>query len=301
MAASKSGINKGKGTFIVLYLGPALIIYLGLVIWPLIQAFQFSLYRWSGLSNVATFIGLHNFQKLAHDDVFWRSLEHNLALLVIGGAVIVAISLVAAHLLAEKGRSARLLRGVILFPQMMSLTVVAILWMFIFNPQFGIVTGLFNVLHLGNLSKTWLAYPPTALPAVGIAFAWFAIGFYAMLFSAGLKTIPDEVKEAAELDGAAGWQKFRKVTWPMLWSIKRIVLVHLTILVLNIFVLVYLMTAGGPDRATEVLLTYMYQRAFQDSQLGYATAIAVANFVVAMVLTFLVLLVIGKDPTEARP
>lgn len=300
MALSRSGLNKGRASFIALYLAPALIIYLGLVIWPLIQAFQFSFYRWSGLSSFATFVGFQNFQQLGKDQVFWRSLEHNIALLVIGGIVIIAVSLVAAHLLAERSKSARLLRGVILFPQMMSLTVVAILWMFIFNPQFGILTGLMNLAHLSQYTKTWLANPATALPAVGIAFAWFAIGFYAMLFSAGLKTIPDEVKEAAKLDGASGWQNFRRVTWPMMWSIKRIVLVHLTILVLNVFVLVYLMTNGGPDRATEVLLTYLYERAFQDSQLGYATAIAVANFLAAVILTVLVLKLVGNDPTEAK-
>lgn len=300
MANSRSGLNRGRGSFIALYLAPALIIYVGLVVWPLIQAFQFSFYRWSGLSSFATFVGTDNFKELAHDSVFWRSLEHNIALLVIGGIVIVGVSLISAHLLTEKSTSSRLLRGVILFPQMMSLTVVAILWMFIFNPQFGILTGVMNALHLSKYTQTWLANPATALPAVGIAFAWFAIGFYAMLFSAGLKTIPDEVKEAAKLDGADGWKNFRLVTWPMLWSIKRIVLVHLTILVLNVFVLVYLMTNGGPDRATEVLLTYLYERAFQDSQLGYATAIAVANFVAALVLTFLVIKLVGKDPTESK-
>lgn len=292
--------RRKRSIFIATYLAPALIVYLIFVVWPLIQAFQFSMYRWSGLSANATFTGSENFVNLWHDDVFWRSVEHNLALLAIGGIFIIAFSVLVAHMLAEPTKSSRLLRGIVLFPQMMSLTVVAILWMFIYNPQFGLLNGTLDALHLGGWAKTWLGKPQYALTAVGVAFAWYAVGFYAMLFSAGLKGIPDEVKEAAALDGATGLRRFTMVTWPMLWSIKRIVAVHLMILVLNTFTLVWLMTAGGPSRSTEVLLTYLYQEAFTDSKLGYATAVAVANFVLAMILTVVILKAIGKDPMEPR-
>jgi len=296
----KSKRNPGRSMFIALYLAPALILYAVFVVWPLIQAFQFSMYRWSGLSNQSTMIGLDNFRALAHDDHFWNALKHNIWLEIVIGVLVVILSLVVAHALIAKGSSVKWLRGVILFPQMMSLIVVAILWMFIYNPQFGLLNAIFGALHMPGDQKTWLGKPDTALAAVGIAFAWYAVGFYAMLFAAGLSGIPAEVNEAAELDGAVGLQKFFKVTWANLWAMKRIVAVHLTITVLNVFVLVFIMTSGGPDRATDVLLTYLYERAFTDSNFGYATAIAVANFAVAMVLTLIILKAIGRDPTEAR-
>jgi ABC-type sugar transport system permease subunit len=121
-----------------------------------------------------------------------------------------------------------------------------------------------------------------------------------MLFSAGLRAIPEEVTEAAELDGARGMKRFLQVTWPMLWSIKRVAIVHLTITVMNVFVLVYIMTNGGPDRATEMLLTYLYQNAFTDSDYGYATAIAVANFGLVMILSVLILLAYRRNPEASR-
>ncbi|MFI5387104.1 MAG: carbohydrate ABC transporter permease, partial [Fimbriimonadales bacterium] len=188
----------------------------------------------------------------------------------------------------------------VLFPQMISLVAVAVLWMFIFNPQFGLVTSLLKAIGLGGWVHTWLGEPGTALPSVGVAFAWYAMGFYILLFAAGLKAIPSDINEAAELDGAIGLQRFWRVTWPMLWSVKRIAVVHLAITVVNIFALVFLMTQGGPDRATEMMLTYLYEKGFRDSQVGYATAIAVANFVIVMVLALGILLAFRRDPAERR-
>ena len=121
-----------------------------------------------------------------------------------------------------------------------------------------------------------------------------------MLFSAGLRGIPAEVQEAAELDGALGWRGFWKVTWPMLWSIKRIAVVYVVINVMNAFALIFIMTSGGPDRSTEVMLTYLYEQAFKNSQYGYATALAVINFVVAMLLSVIILFIYRKNPEGAR-
>jgi ABC-type sugar transport system permease subunit len=121
-----------------------------------------------------------------------------------------------------------------------------------------------------------------------------------MLFSAGLRALPAEVVEACALDGATGMTRFWRVTWPMLWSVKRVAIVNITITVMNIFALIYLMTQGGPDRATEVMLTYLYQTAFVNSQFGYATAIAVANFVIIMILSVAILFFTRRNPEVSR-
>jgi N-acetylglucosamine transport system permease protein len=293
MPMSSKPMRRGERLFVVSFLAPAVLIYGLFVLWPLVQAFMFSAYRWRGVSAHRTFVGWENFQKLAADGVFFRAVRNNLTLLVFAGLAILVIGVALAHGLQGQSRTSRTLRAVVLFPQMTSLVVVAILWTFLMNPQFGVFSGI-------DKGHAWLGDPKTALPGVGVAFVWYAIGFYIMLFAAALRSLPGEVVEAAELDGAVGLRRFWQVTWPMLWSIKRIAVVHLTISVMNVFALVFLMTQGGPDRATEVMLTYLYESAFKNSQFGYATAIAVANFGVVMVLAVLILAAFRKDPQEAR-
>jgi N-acetylglucosamine transport system permease protein len=288
--------KKGRSAFIVSFLAPAVLLYVVFVIYPLIQAFGFSTYRWRGLSSKRTFVGSENFVKLIHDDVFLRAVRNNLTVLVLGGFAIVAISIGIAHALQSDRPSMKFLRGLILFPQMVSLVAVAILWQFLYNPQFGIFLALKRALHLDS----FLGDPHAALPSVGITFVWSSLGFTIMLFSAGLRALPAEVVEACALDGATGMTRFWRVTWPMLWSVKRVAIVNITITVMNIFALIYLMTQGGPDRATEVMLTYLYQTAFVNSQFGYATAIAVANFVIIMILSVAILFFTRRNPEVSR-
>lgn len=292
--------RRGRTLFIISFLAPAVLLYVGFVIYPLIQAFALSAYRWRGLSPVKTYVGGGNFVKLAHDQVFWKSVENNLWILVVCGAIVIALSIGVAHGLQSAGKLSRTLRTIVLFPQMISLVAVAILWMFIFNPQFGLLTSGMKAVGLGGWTHTWLGEPETALASVGVSFIWYAVGFYIMLFAAGLKSLPADVIEASALDGATGMKRFWRVTWPMLWSVKRIAVVYLAINVVNIFALVFLMTQGGPDRATEVMLTYLYQNAFKFSEFGYATAIAVANFVLVMILAAVILFAFRRDPTEPR-
>ncbi len=292
--------QKGRGAFIAAFLAPAVLIYAVFVIYPLIQAFTFSAYRWRGVSAKRTFIGFDNFKQLAGDDAFHKALQNNLVLLVVGGIITMALALALAHGLQGRSKLAKTLRGVILFPQIISLVVVAILWMFVYNPGFGLLTSGLKAIGLGGWVHAWIGEPKTALGSVGVAFVWYSVGFYVMLFAAGLRSLPAEVMEAAELDGAVGLKRLKEVTWPMLWSVKRVAIVHFTIAVMNVFALVYLMTSGGPDRSTETLLTYLYESAFKESQFGYATAIAVVNFVVVMLLAAGILFWLRKDPEGAR-
>jgi N-acetylglucosamine transport system permease protein len=289
-----------RARFIAAFLAPAVAIYALFVILPLLQAFQMSLYRWRGVSARREFTGLENFARLVQDDVFLRAVKNNLWLFIVGGLVIVALGVLLAHGVQGSGRLARAIRSVYLFPQVISLVVVAIIWMFVFNPSTGLVDGIAQAVGLGASSKAWLGDPATALPAVGLAFVWWAIGFYIMLFAAGIEGIPQEVKEASRLDGASGAKQFLAITWPMLWPIKRVAITYIAINVVNVFVLVHLMTQGGPDRSTEVMLTYLYEQAFKNNQFGYATALAVANFALAMALGGAVMLWFRRNPMEAK-
>ena len=289
-----------RNSFILAFLSPALLLYFGFVFYPLVQAFQLSLYRWRGLSLHKTYIGLQNYGQLIHDDIFLKSLEHNLWLLIVGGILIFILGLAIANAMQRDSRLVRATRAIVLFPQVISLVVVAILWMFLYNPSFGLIDSGLSAVHLPSLAHAWLGESSTALPAVTITFIWYAVGFYVMLFGAGMKAIPEEVIEAAELDGSKGFHKFRKITWPLLWSVKRVAAVYVVVNVMNVFALVFLMTQGGPDRHTEVMLTYLYEKAFADNEFGYAASLAVANFIIAMLLSFAILAWTRRDPTEAR-
>ncbi|MEZ0325348.1 MAG: carbohydrate ABC transporter permease [Fimbriimonas sp.] len=292
--------QRGRTAFILAFLSPAVLIYGAFVVLPLIQAFGLSMYRWRGVSAQKRYVGLGNFDKLIHDDVFWKALKNNLWLMVVAGLAIMVLSLVIAHAMQGSGRIGRSLRSVYLLPQMISLVVVAVLWQFLYHPTIGPVTSILKAVGLEQLSKQILGDPSAAMPAIAVSFVWFSVGFYIMLFAAGLQSLPKEVVEAAELDGSTGFHRFRSITWPMLWSIKRIAVIYIVINVMNVFALVYLMTKGGPDRATETMLTYLYQQAFDTYEVGYATALAVANFIVAMVLAGVVGLALRRDPQEAR-
>lgn len=289
-----------RAAFVALFLLPATALYGLFVVWPVAQAFGLSLYRWRGVSEQKTFVGLGNFRRLLADPVFGLSLLHNMELLVVAGAAILVIALALAHALHTGGIGARVLRSVYLFPQIISLVVVAILWMFVLNPSFGILNGTLKAVGLPGLALDWLGTPDTALPAVGAAFVWHGLGFYVMLFSAGLRAIPVEVNEAALLDGVGGLARFAHVTLPMLWAVMRVALVYLVINALNVFALVYLMTVGGPDRRTEVMLTYLYEQGFRHSDFGFATALAVANVAIVMALSAAVFAALRRDPREGR-
>lgn len=291
--------GRGRTSFIVAFLAPALLLYGAFVVWPLFRALEFSLYRWRGVSNRRAFVGAGNYQRLWEDAAFWQALQNTVLLLLGCGVVIVVLALLVAHGVRGEGRLPKLLRSVYLFPQMVSLVVVAVMWQFIFNPD-GLLNATLRGLGRADWTRTWLGDPRLALPAVGVAFVWYALGFYIMLFAAGLEGIPKEVDEAAELDGCQGFGRFVTITWPLLWSVKRVAVTYLVINIMNTFALVFLMTRGGPDRKSESILTYLYEQAFVNSQFGYATTVAVANFAVVMLLSLVVLFIFRRNPTEAR-
>lgn len=291
--------KRQRTLFVVSFLAPAVILYGVFVAWPVLQAFVLSCFRWRGVSENKRWVGVDNFKTLFADEVFWKSLVHNLGLLVGCGIAILILAMLIAHAMQGKGPGIKFVRSIYLFPQVISLAVVAILWEFIFNPVFGMVTNGLKSMGLGGWVKTWLGDPNTALACVGVAFVWWAVGFYIMLLSAGIRAIPEEVIEASELDGAQGLTRFRQVTLPLLWSVMRVSVVYLVINAFNVFVLVFLMTAGGPDRHSEVMLTYLYEQAFRNNNFGLGTTIGVANFVVVMLVTGIVLTIYRKDPTGA--
>lgn len=292
--------RKSRAWFRIAFLAPAVLLYGGLVLLPLLQAFQLAFYRLSGLSQKRTFVGWENFITIYKDGVFLKALGNNLLMLLGAVALVLLLAFPLAIAAQGQGKTAKFLRSVYLFPHVISLVVVGILWQAIFNPQIGLATALAKGVGIAN-PPAWLGDKRFALAAVAIAFVWYGLGFYLMVLQAGLKSIPEDVNEAAELDGAKGLKRFWNIQWPLTWATRRIVVIHTCIGCLNTFALVRLMTSGGPDRASEVTLTYLYERGFQpNSFYGEATAIAILNFIVVMAVAGVVMLVFGRNPVEAR-
>ena len=298
--ARLTGLDKARNRFIVGALSPALLIYGFLVGVPLIQTFYYSLFRWRGVSTNMKFVGTKNLVEFA-GDIHMRTVTINQTLLLVcGGLMIVMLAVSVAHALQNRTKLARTVQAIMLFPQVVSMVVIGIMWNYMWHPSYGLLLVGGKQLGVQFPRDGVLGSLYWANAAILIAFVWHALGFYVMIFGAGLKNIDGEVIEAAEIDGASGWVRFRRISWPLLWSVKRVAIIYIVANVMGTFVLVQMMTKGGPDNATQVFLTYMYEKGYEQSQMGQASAIAVYSFLFAMVMGAVVWLVIGKNPERAR-
>lgn len=286
--------------FILGFLSPALLIYGFLVGVPLIQSFYYSLFRWRGLSTNMKFVGAKNLVEIAKDDVMHTATINQFLLLLCGGMMIVMFALSIAHALHKPTALGKAVQAIMLFPQVVSLVVIGIMWQFMWEPHHGLMIVAGRKAGVPYPADGVLGVAGWANAAVLLAFVWHAIGFYVMLFGAGLRNLDGEVMEACELDGASGWTRFRKITWPMLWAVKRVAVIYIVSNVMGTFVLVKMMTRSGPDNATQVLLTFMHEKGYDQSRMGQACAIAVYSFFIAMILGAFVWKVIGRNPETPR-
>lgn len=268
----------------VLFLAPALLVYALYVLYPIVQSVLYSLRDWSGIGD-GTYIGLANYREALQDGVFWQALRNNMVLVVASILIQLPIALLLALLLSARLRGWRIFRAFYFFPLLLSTVAIGVVWVNIYDPTFGLLNGVLGVLNLENLQQPWLGSEATALPAVIAVVAWQYIPFYMILFIAGLTTIPEELYEAAKLDGSTNWESFWHITLPLLRGIIRTAAILSLIGSLKFFDLVYVMTGGGPNRSTELMATYMYERAFFTFRMGYGSAIATLLFIIAFVIT----------------
>lgn len=267
------------------FLLPALAVYAAFVLVPIVTSFFFSTLDWQGVGKQYTFVGLRNFRELLGDPVFWKSLRNNLTLVVASLGTQLPLGLGLALLLNTPIRGVRLFRTIYFLPLLMSTVAVGILWTSIYNPAFGVLNSLLAAVGLGHWQRGWLGEESTALWAVIATICWQFTPFYMILFRAALMNIPEELYEAARIDGCAGWQLFRYITVPLLRGTIRTAALLSLIGSLKYFDLVFIMTGGGPNHATELMATYMYSQAFWRFRMGYASAIAVMLFLIAFTIT----------------
>lgn len=281
--------RKSRTAFILLCIVPTLLIFSVFIVYPVTQVFYQSLFSSSGFGGGAEFIGLENFKELFTDEVFLQSLKNTGFLMLVVPAITLFLSLIFASILSfGQLKEKHLYRTIFFFPSILSFVVIGILWAFIYHPNMGIINEVLNWMGLHQYALTWLGSKETVLWAIAIVMVWQAVGYYMVMYLAGMDGVPRELYEAASIDGANVIQQFFKITIPMLWEIIRITIIFSINGVLNIsFVLVLVMTAGGPNNASQVALTYMYKQAFVNANFGYAMAIAVIVFTVSIILSLI--------------
>jgi multiple sugar transport system permease protein len=250
------------------------------VFWPALQGFWLALTSWDGLS-APKFVGFRNFADMVSDPIFRTALKNTAIWLVLFGGFSVLGGFGMALLLQRERRGVGIYRAALFTPVVFSLVVTALIWRVFYQPD-GLIDTILKTVGLSNLIHPWLADPDTALYAVIVPALWRQIGYVMVLYLAGLKAVDPALYEAAKVDGASAWQRTRYVTIPQLKGVNSVVLSVIVIDSLRSFDIVWSMTKGGPYHSSELLSTYMYSTAFQSTQLGYASALAVVIFVLAL-------------------
>ncbi|TDP96775.1 carbohydrate ABC transporter permease [Labedaea rhizosphaerae] len=270
---------------LVLLLGPALVLFVGFVLVPIGIAGYYSLYQWNGFGPLS-FIGLHNYTDALTGPVFRAAIGHNVLIAVLSVVVQLPISVGLALLLNRKLRGQSVLRAVVFAPYVLSEAVTAVAWLLILQPG-GAVDGVLAGLGLGGLVRQWLADPSIVLYTLFVVITWKYIGFGIILLLAGLQAIPSELREAAAIDGCSPWQTTRHVVLPLLGPTIRIWVFLSVIGSLQLFDVVWIMTAGGPANASTTMATYLVDHGFKRYEFGYGSAVAVVLFVVCFAFALL--------------
>lgn len=284
--------------FALLFLLPALFLLIVYVVWPLYFSAELSFYRWNGLDPVREYIGFANWERLLGDSLFWNSLKNNFTVVVASLLIQIPSGISLGYVLAEGGRKYRLFKLVYFFPMLMSGVAIAVLFKRIYDPNFGLLNTILKSLGLNDLTQVWLGDPKVALLAVIFVVSWQFIPFYMILFIASFSNVPEELREAARLDGASSLQYFWRIAVPHVQGTIRIASIICVIGSLKYFELIWVMTEGGPAGASELMATYMYKKAFPSFEVGYGSTVASALFIVVMLIAALTFTLTRRFETE---
>ena len=302
-------MRRGKYPFIIGFLIVPVTLYVTYVVAPYVQAFQLAMTNWRGVSANAKFIGLENFERLLKDDTFWAAVRHHGIILLVMPLVTIIIALFFAFMLNVGGGSSggelrgiwgsKFYRLVFFFPQLLAVVIVGVIFNRVYAPdESGLLNGMLG--SVGIDPVLFMADKNIALWAMIAVLVWQAIGFYVVLFSAGMASVPREIVEAAMIDGASRFSLFFRVTLPLLWDTLQVAWVYLGIAAFDAFAIVQVLSVdeGGPDNATTVLGMEIYKSAFREYQMGYASAMGVALFFLTITFAVLALRVSRRETIE---
>lgn len=272
---------------------PALLIYLVFAILPILQSFYYSFMEWDGFSEMR-FIGLGNFVALFQDPLFWNSVKNNIYVVLASVFGQVPIALFLALLLNRKLKGIKIFRTIGFLPVVLSTVVISLTWSLIYNSESGLINELLRGVGLGSLAQNWLGDTKLSMIAVLVTVIWQFVGLYLIIFLAALQNVPEEVLEAAKIDGASEWVTTWKVTVPMIWETIIVAVILCISGSLKTFDLIYVMTHGGPAHSTEVMALYMFNETFDKLQYGYGSAVSVIIFFFSLILIYTVTKLLGR-------
>lgn len=274
------------------FVSPALVGLIVFVLVPMLYAFGLSFYRWDLIRPNPRFVGVDNYLTVLNSSEFWSALWTTTRYTLGTVPPSMALGLGLALLLNQRLPGRDFLRSIYFLPSVTSIIAVSVVWAWIFHPDFGLLNGLLDLVGVGG--RRWLSSVDDALPSLMLVAIWRQVGYDMVIFLAGLQAIPREIVEAAAIDGANRWQRFRWVIWPLLGPITLFICVISVIDSFQVFGIVETLTQGGPAVATTVLLYHLYEVAFVKFQMGRAAALAFVLFAIIMTLTILQLRM-GRD------
>jgi multiple sugar transport system permease protein len=275
-------------------LGPFMVLYVLFLVGPLIYDVVMSFFNTSlVLPGLGSFAGLGNYRELFGDSRFWQAMWHTIAFTLISTPPLVLLPLFFAIVVNRISRFQWFFRLAFFLPYILPSAVIALIWLWLYEPGYGLVDGFFNL--IGVTAPGWLSSSSVALYSIVIVTVWWTIGFNFILYLAGLQDISRDLYEAAALDGASRWKQTWRLTLPLLGRTTTLVVVLQVIASLKIFDQIYLITAGGPNYATRSAIEFIYDTGFTSQRVGYASAASLALFVVILIVSFIWLFLIRKQ------
>ena len=289
--------GRTKWLTIALFLLPALVLYAVFVMLPVLQAMQYSLYKWNGLEPLTDFVGLNNYFIAFRNEVFRTSVGNNLLILILSLVIQIPFSLALAVLLNRRFPGRAILRLLFFLPYVLSEAVTGVVFTLMLQPD-SVVDSTLAAIGLGGLTQDWLGDSTLVMITLFVLISWKYFGFHMIIMLAGLQGIPRELEEAALIDGADRRQSFRYVTLPLLGPTIRVSVFLSMIGALQLFEMVWVMTAGGPIDASSTMAIAMFKAGFRSNQFGYGSALAVILFLFALVVALLYQRFVLRRDTE---
>lgn len=287
--------QKNSLFYSILFILPALIIFCVLLLNPILQAVYQSFFEWKGIAGVALKpVGFHNYIMAFQDKLFWTSLRNSLILMAGGFLVLMPLSFLLAVIITSPIRGTKFYKTAFFMPVMLPITAVGLMWVYILEPNWGLVNTTLNGIGLESLVRNWLGTPTLNVVVVTLVNEWIYAGLNMLIFASGLVAIDGALYEAAEIDGASAWQRMRFITLPLTKNSFKIFSVMCVTGCLKAFDLVYAMTKGGPNHSSEMPATFLYAQAFSYRNFGIGNAVGTIILVLGLILS----LAINKMVTQ---
>ena len=291
---------KSQRRFVFACLAPAVILVALFMFWPTVNVFRMSLYRMGGITNRKEFIGLQNFKTLMEDKNFLEAMQNTILIIVMVLIFTIVFAILFAAILQRgKFKGKNFFRVIFYIPNILSIVVIGGIFGAIYDPSNGLLNTFLEAVHLDFLTHKWMGEPKIVIYSIIFALVWQAIGYYMVMYMSGMSAIPEDLYEAASLDGSSEINTFFTVTLPLIWTNIRTTLTFYIISTINLsFLFVQIMTDGGPNGKTEVFLNYMYKQAYGNGAYGYGMAIGVVVFIFSFVLAAIVNKITDREVYE---